>query len=30
MKEAVSAVVEATGLPKKQIYNAALALKNED
>lgn len=30
MKEAVSAVMEATGLPKKQIYNAALALKNED
>ena len=30
MKEAVSAVVEATGLPKKQIYNAALALKNEE
>lgn len=30
MKEAVSAVMEATGLPKKQIYNAALALKNEN
>lgn len=30
MKEAVSAVMEATGLPKKQIYNAALALKNEE
>lgn len=30
MKEAVSAVVEATGLPKKQIYNTALALKNEE
>lgn len=29
MKEAVSAVVEATGLPKKQVYNAALAIKNE-
>jgi len=30
MKEAVSAIVEATGLPKKQIYNAALALKNDE
>lgn len=28
MKEAVSAIVEATGLPKKQVYNAALSLKN--
>lgn len=30
MKEAVTAIVEATGLPKKQVYNAALAIKNED
>ena len=29
LKEAVAAVTAATGLPKKQIYNAALALKNE-
>ncbi len=30
MKEAVSAIVEATGLPKKQVYNAALEIKNND
>lgn len=30
LKEAVSAVVEATGLPKKQVYNTALLLKNKD
>ena len=28
MKEAVAAIVEATGLPKKQVYNAALEIKN--
>ena len=30
MKEAVAAIVEATGLPKKQVYNAALEIKNSD
>lgn len=30
LKESVAAVVEATGLPKKQIYNAALAIKSEE
>jgi 16S rRNA (cytidine1402-2'-O)-methyltransferase len=30
MKEAVSAIVEATGLPKKQVYNAALEIKNNE
>lgn len=30
LKESVVAVVEATGLPKKQIYNAALAIKSEE
>lgn len=28
MKEAVAAITEATGLPKKQVYNAALDLKH--
>jgi 16S rRNA (cytidine1402-2'-O)-methyltransferase len=30
MKEAVSAIVEATGLPKKQVYTAALEIKNSE
>lgn len=30
LKEAVADVVEATGLPKKQVYNRALELKNSD
>lgn len=30
MKDAVSSVVAVTGLPKKQVYNAALLLKNRD
>lgn len=30
MKEAVSAIVEVTGLPKKQVYNLALEIKNRD
>ena len=30
MKEAVAAITEATGLPKKQVYNVALEIKNSD
>lgn len=30
LKEAVAAVVSATGLPKKQVYNTALLLKNKE